>query len=274
MTPDSDTCQRWRDGRHSWRHRSDGGFDKARYDVALIADDTLAKQFVTRHHYSSSYGAAIHRVGLFDQGTLVGVAVYSSPMSAKVLTGSFPHLDPYTEAVELGRFVLLDEVPANAETFFLAHSFRIIRELGVRGVVSFADPYPRVAEDGTVVSPGHVGTIYQAANGYHAAQRSTPRTLHVDRAGRVVSARALQKIRKQEQGHEYAERQLVRAGAHAPRAGEDMRAWLRQALTDAGYQRVRHPGNYRYLFAVGRRNERSRSTFGFPSAPYPKEYAE
>lgn len=61
--PGSDFCQRWRDRRHSWRHRSEGGFDARRYDVApLIEAD--ARAFVEVNHYAGTYPAARLRFGL------------------------------------------------------------------------------------------------------------------------------------------------------------------------------------------------------------------
>ncbi|MDA8317570.1 MAG: hypothetical protein M0010_20750 [Actinomycetota bacterium] len=40
--------------------------------------------------------------------------------------------------------------------------------------------------------------------------------------------------------------------ATAPGAAEDMAAWLRADLADVGARRLRHPGNHRYLFCLGR----------------------
>lgn len=273
-TPASDYCQRWRDGAHSWRHTSEGGFDKTRFEVAAITDDASAKTFVETHHYSRSYPAARLRVGLFERGELVGAAVFGVPMSERVLTSAFPTLEPYAEALELSRFVLLDRVPANAESWYLAQAFRVVAAAGLRGVVAFADPMPRVLPDGSVLSPGHVGTIYQASNGVHTATRGTARTLLLGPDGRVVSARSVQKIRAQEVGHEYAEARLVELGATPRAAGDDPTAWLGRALDECGVRRVRHPGNYRYLFRIGTtRAERSRVVLGLAPAPYPKRAA-
>lgn len=264
-------CQRWRERRHSWRHLSEGGFDSRRYDVALIDQETPVKAFVERHHYSRSYPAARLRAGMYEGLELVGVAVFGIPMRAEVLTSAFPRLEPYTEAVELSRFVLLDQVPANAESWFLAQAFKLIAAQDVRGCVAFSDPVPRAAAGGEIVFPGHVGTIYQASNGVFAAYRGTPRTLLLGPDGRVFSARAVQKIRALDRGHEYAERQLVEWGAPPRQPGENPTAWVRAALDASGVRRVRHPGNYRYLFRVGRtRGERSRTTIALAPAPYPK----
>ena len=262
---------------HSWRHTSEGGFDPARYDVGLVDEDGPVKAFVERHHYSGSYPAAKLRAALLEDGQLVGVAVFGIPMQAKVLTSAFPLLEPYTESVELARFVLLDRVPANAESWFIGQSFREIAERGVRGVVAFSDPVPRL-RSGTgglrtrSVMPGHVGTIYQASNGLYAAERSTPRTLLVGPDARVISPRGLQKVRALERGHEYVERQLTEWGARRRDPHEDPAAWLRDALAAAGVRRIRHPGNHRYLFRVGRtRRERSRVAIAMRPAAYPKK---
>jgi hypothetical protein len=77
-------CQRWRPGgRHSWRHRSEGGFDARRYDVAPLAEAD-ARTFVATNHYSASHPAARLRFGLYDGPWLVGVAVLGVPMQRRV----------------------------------------------------------------------------------------------------------------------------------------------------------------------------------------------
>ena len=109
-------CQRWLPGgTPSWKRPCDGGFDHGRYGVAAIGEDDT-RQFVTAHHYSRSYPAAVLRYGLFDltaAPVLAGVAVMSVPASKRVLTNAFPDLEPYRQTLELGRFVLTDPVPAN-----------------------------------------------------------------------------------------------------------------------------------------------------------------
>jgi hypothetical protein len=270
--------QRWNERVHSWKRPEDGGFDPARYGVAAIADDTTAKDFVQRHHYSGSYPAAKHRYGLYDlageEPELAGVAVLSVPASRKVLTNVFPGLEAYDESLELGRFVLLDPVPANGESWFLGQAFRLAADAGVRGVVSFSDPVPRWADapDGTRrrVMPGHVGTIYQATNAAYTG-RGTRRTLTLLRDGTVFSERAAQKVRDQGKGHEYAELILIEHGATPMRAGEDPKAWLARALEEVGARKFRHPGNHRYAFRVGAtRTQRNGVRIALPAEDYPK----
>lgn len=269
-------CQRWLPGGvPSWKRPCDGGFDPDRYGVAPLGEDD-ARQFVIAHHYSRSYPAAVLRYGLFDLTTaspaLAGVAVLSVPASKRVLTKAFPHLEPYEQSLELGRFVLADPVPANGESWFLARCSRLAAEAGLRGLVMFSDPVPRTRADGMLVMPGHVGVIYQAVNAVYTG-RATRRTLTLLPDGTVFSARSAQKIRRQECGHEYAERTLIAWGARPPRTGEKPAAWLAAALGDVHARRLRHPGNHRYLFRLGTRRERTRTVIALRPRPYPKKHA-
>jgi hypothetical protein len=295
QTPAQDRCQRWLDGRHSWRHPSEGGFDARRFDVVPLAGarEKLGTSFVQRHHYAQEnpvtrlvYGLVTDDDQLAVDGAevdgraMVGVAVLSVPMNKLVVTNVFPDLEPYAESLELGRFVLTD-TPANAESWFLGRVWEHAADAGIRGVVSFSDPMPRhrtvldVDHDGRqverreVVTPGHVGLIYQATNGY-ACGRSTPRTLtYLPRHGYVVSDRTMQKVRKQERGAAGFERRLVAMGARARRAGEQPTDWLRSVLVDMGATKVRHPGDYRYAWRIGGRVER-RKPILVPRTGYPK----
>lgn len=217
VSPASDWCQRWRDGQSRWRHRSDGGFDAAQYEVAPV-DDRTAKVYVERHHYARSYVASRLRYGLWDRrGGLLGVAVLSVPVRRAVLTGPFPELAPFHESLELGRFVLADAVPGNGESWFLAQVFRLAAREGVRGVVSFSDPVARRDAAGRLVFPGHLGVIYQASNAIYAG-RGTARTLLLLPDGRVLNERALAKVRALDTGHGYVE-ELLRTFGAPPRRG-------------------------------------------------------
>ncbi|MET9462240.1 hypothetical protein ABZY05_45785 [Streptomyces canus] len=269
-------CQRWRKGRHSWAHVRDGGFDARRYTVDVIPDEEPAKEFVRTHHYSGSYPAVTVQFGLYDvlegERRLCGVAVFGVPVSTAVLTKPLPELRPYTESLVASRFVLLDECPGNSESWFLANCLNHLLARGVRGVVSFADPVPRRTAAGSLVMPGHVGTIYAATNAVYAG-RATARTVKLLPDGTVFHDRTAQKIRRQEQGHQYAEAQLIALGAPVPRAGCSPALWLREALAAVGARNVRHRGAHRYVFRLGRnRREREQIKLGLPAQrPYPKQ---
>ena len=265
----TDRVQRWRSGRDAYRPAGEP-FDPRAYEVAPIPDDTTASTFVREHHYSRSYPAARFRFGLYSRGgPLVGVAVFSVPPRPEVTTAWF-HGDPLAH-VELGRFVLLDGVRANAESWTLARCFRLLRREGVEGVVSFSDPTPRVL-GGHRLFGGHTGTIYQATNAVYAG-RSRARTLRLLRAGpdrgRVFSDRAASKLRAGDRGHAYAVAQLVAAGADPPslRTPDALRAWADRWVPCVTVP-LRHPGNHRYLFGLRPRvlTDRARRE----ARPYPK----
>lgn len=268
-------CQRWSAGRiQSWRSPADGGFDAARYAVAEI-DEATARPFVTGWHYSGTFPAARLCYGLFDTSAvpfgdpLVGVAVLSVPARAEVLTNVFPGLDPYAQSLELGRFVLDDAVPANGESWFLAEVRRLAGAAGLRGLVSFSDPMPRTTAAGQLIMPGHIGIAYQASNAVYLG-RATRRTIALLPDGTVFSDRAAQKIRRAEQGHDYAEQQLVAHGAVPLAPGQDRAAWLRDALGQAGARKMRHPGNHRYAWPLGDRAQRRAVVIAGDRAAYPR----
>lgn len=254
-------CQRWRTRRDSYRPAREVVSTRS-LEVAPIADDRTARAFVVEHHYSGSYPAARFRFGLFDRGRLVGVAVYSVPCSDRVITSCLP--GDARESVELGRFVLLDAVGANGETWMLGRCHDYLRREGLVGVVSYSDPLPRATADGAVVFGGHVGTIYQAHNARYLGQ-APRRTLRLLPDGAVFSARAAQKIRARERGWRYAAALLERWGATPLGEHDDARAWLAcwlPALT----RTVRHPGNHKYVWGLDRRAVRQ-----LPAArAYPK----
>lgn len=256
--------QRWLFRKDRYRPAGEP-IDAHEYEVAPIDDDATAKGFVLEHHYSGTYPAARFRSGLYNRyGTLVGVAVFSHPCRDSVLTSVFP--GRATDAVELGRFVLTNDVPANGETWFLGQAFAHLRREGLRGVVSFSDPFPRTDEHGHRVFPGHIGTIYQAHNAVYTG-RATARTLRLLPKGQVLSDRAIQKIRRAERGWSYAVEQLVRAGAKLDAdltIERERQAWLARTLK-ALTRTVRHPGNHRYAWALNRR-----VSVALPTLPYPK----
>lgn len=260
-------CQRWRAGRHSWRHVREGGFDARHYRVEPI-DEPTARAWVVSNHYSASYPVASRRYGLFAADQLVGACVLGVPMSDRVLTNVFPDLQPVRDSLELSRLVLDDAVPGNGESWFLARVFAAEAERGLCGVVAFADPVPRRV-DGRVLFAGHTGHIYIASNATYLG-RSTARTMTVLPDGAVLSARSAQKVRAGERGHQHVARQLVRLGATPRRPHTNAASWLADALAEVGAASVRHRGNHRYAFRLGRTARlRRRVRLGMSSEPRP-----
>ena len=265
------SCQRWRGRRDSYRPAGEV-LDPSRYGVELLPDDRRARAFVEAHHYSGSYVAARLRVGLFrarapSSPELVGVAVFSVPAQPAAL----PRWTGTDAGVELGRFVLLDDVPGNGESWFLSRAFGALAlELhGVRAVLSYSDPLPRHRADGTLVTPGHVGVIYQALSGRYVG-RGKADTLWLDADGCTVSRRGLTKLRNGERGADGVYRKLLERGAPARAAGEEWSAYIERALREGPFRRLRHPGNLAYVWAVGRGASSTRAAFPAP-LPYPRK---
>src|ERR1051325_6901437 len=252
--------QRWRLRRDSYRPAGEP-INPRLYDVAELAGDRESKAFILTHHYSASYPSARFRFGLFTGGELVGVAIFSHPCNDRVLTSVFPV--NVSESVELGRFVLLDTVPANGESWFLARAFECLRRKGLAGIVSFSDPVPRARVDGTIIHRGHFGICYQATSATFLG-RTEPRTVHLLPDGTVLNERAIQKIRAGEQGWQYAAALLEKFGA-APPPLKDRAEWLKTWLTHLT-RRLRHSGNYKYAWAIAAGARRFLPT----SLPYPK----
>ena len=247
--------QRWDHRRDRYRPAGEV-IDPSRYGVELIGDDTTAREFVERHHYSASYPAARLRVGLYRARAwvlpeLVGVAVFSVPASQAVIP-KWTHLPP-DRGVELGRLVLLDDVPGNGESWFVARAFGLLHSAlpEVQAVVSCSDPLVRRTSTGAVICPGHVGIVYQALNGRHVG-RTGAASIVLGADGRTISQRALSKLRTGDRGRDYAERQLRAAGAPPRRAGEDGAAYVARALAEGPFRRVRHPGALVYTWSLDR----------------------
>jgi len=262
MSTQSLFVQRWRLGTDSYRPPDDP-IRTADYDVAELPDDAVAKSFVVQHHYSGSYPAARWRFGLWHRGALQGIAVFSHPCNDRVLTNVFP--GQATDSVELGRFVLLDAVPGNGETWMLGQCFRRLRREGLAGILAFSDPCRRLNRRGIPVFGGHVGTIYQAHNAAYLG-RGTPRTLTLLPDGGILSDRAQQKVRAAERGVRYGVRLLVAFGAEPPRSQvpRELAEWLR-AWKQRLCRTVRHRGNHKYAWALHRH---VRLPLGLP---YPKQ---
>lgn len=247
------TVQRYTERRESRRPAGEP-IRTSEFDVDDAASPTVAKAFVVLHHYAGTCGPTAHPFTLHHRGELVGAACFGPPASANAHRKVFPTLTQ-REAVSLSRFVLVDSVPGNGESWFIARCFEVLRARGIVAIETCADP-----------TRGHVGTIYQATNGTHIG-RTNPTKLSVFRDGEVFSDRAASKARCGERGREYAIGQLVRRGAPRPYYDENITEWLRYWRAELTTS-VHHPGNYRYLWCLDRR--RRREVMRFEPLPYPK----
>lgn len=266
--PTPAVCQRWRQGHSGFRPVGER-FDPSRHEVVLL-DHADARAFIETHHYSHSYPSARLRVGLlrkepFQKERLAGVAVFSVPINNAAIP-KYLGVEP-SRGVELGRLVLLDEIESNAESWFVARAFRLLRrELPeVLGVISYSDPVPRWTADGKLVMPGHLGIIYQALNARYFG-RSAPRTLLMAADGRTLSERTLCKLRGEESGAEGAYRQALSMGAPLRFPHESGADYVRRLLESGAFRKVRHPGNHAYAWRL----DTPRWENGLTPLPYPK----
>jgi hypothetical protein len=234
------------------------------YDVDAIGP-VEAKAFVRRHHYARTCGSTSHNFALYRRGELAGVAVFGALASMNAHRKVFPTVDT-KQGVTLGRLVLTDVVPGNGETYFIVRCFELLRQRGVVGVESCADPQPTVDADGKPTRRGHVGGVYQGSNGSYIGM-TNPKTLRVFPDGLVFSNRASGKVVRGETGLDYAEGQLVAYGADPLEPGEDPQTWI-DTWRDRLTRSQRHYGNHRYLWALDKR--RRAEVLRFPTLPYPK----
>ena len=255
--------QRWREKRS--RYVDDHTvIDTSRYAVDAV-DPRAARDFIATHHYLPNFPAAIFSAGLFGEGpagrsVLLGVAVFAVPSTNAVITRHTGFADP-AAGTTLARFLLLDEVPQNAESWMLARAFRLLRteKPHIEAVVSYSDP-----------QAGHIGRIYQALS---AAHRGITRSRTIYRVGAVpVSGRTLSKIRLGERGAAGAIDQIVALGAPRPLPTESAGTWLDRLHRERILLRVPHPGLFTYVFELSRRARvRGRD---LPRKAYPKMLTE
>lgn len=260
----TDDNQRFTEGRES--RRPAGELIKtAAFDVVKATLAAPATAFVRKHHYSRTHSAPAHPFELYCRGTLVGVALFGPPASMNAHRFVFPTLTK-DEAVTLGRLVLLDEVPGNGESWFIARCFELLRADGIVAVESCADPQPRATVDGRLVFKGHLGTVYCATNGHYVG-RTNDSTLRLFPDGTVFSNKSSGKVVRTEQGAAYSAGQLEAWGAERLQAGEDPKVWLRYWRSKLT-RKMRHRGNHRYIWCLDRR--RRREVLAKPALPYPK----
>lgn len=258
-----DDCQRWTERRASRRPAGEV-IQTSAYDVTPIAG-ALARSFVMQHHYAATCSAPAHPFGLFHRGELAGVACFGPPPSMNAHRKVFPTLS-IAQAVTLGRLVLLDEVPGNGESWFVARCFELLAARGIVAVESCADPQARTTDTGATVFRGHLGIVYQATNGRYIG-RTNASTLRLFPDGTVFSNRASGKVVRGERSDDVAEAQLVRWGAERRQSDEDPLAWVQRWRSELT-RPMRHRGNHRYLWCLDKRKRRA--VLSAPALAYPK----
>lgn len=265
-------CQRWVERKDRYRPPGEV-IDTSRYEVKPIAQK-LGKAFVIEHHYLGTYPASIFQTGLFRAGALVGVAAFSN-CSNRFVTNKYLNMEQAV-ATCLGRFVLVDDVPGNGESWFLARSFKLLRENKphVRGVVSYSDPTPRIGEDG-VTTPGHLGIIYQATNALYQGRSRALKQWVIADSGVALDGRSLSKLRQDDRGGRGMERTLVGLGLPGRLRGEASEDYLERVLRAGQAQGVLslRPSLQKHVYVFGvTKGDRRYLKRQRPPKPHPKAY--
>lgn len=205
----------------------------ADYAVAAIPS-TIGKKFIIKHHYSKGVHNGPMCFGLLKNGELVGVCAFASPSSENVRASLFgeDHKDSVTE---LHRLVLLDEVPKNAESFFIVRALRELKKQRpyYKAVISFADP-----------TQNHIGTIYQATNAMFCGQ-SSPATFYLDQDGRL---------------------------RHPRQNGKNVTP---EIAAGYGWTPTKRDGKYRYVYLLAENKTELKAlkrSFKLEALPYPKAH--
>ena len=128
------------------------------------------------------------------------------------------------DSIELGRFVLLDSVPANGENWFLT-----AKRSSACEATGWQASWASVMHNGRNGRPSRARGICCQATAATYLGRTEPITVRLLSDGTVFNDCAIQKIRSGEHGWLYAAVLLERFGAApAPRDGREdwLRTWL------------------------------------------------
>ena len=134
----------------------------------------MGKEFVKLHHYSHGIHNGAMCYGLLQNEELVGVCAFATPCSEQVCSSVFGVIDKRS-VTELHRLVLLDEIPKNSESWFIARALKALKKDRpyYNAVLSFAD-----------ATEGHIGVIYQATNALYTGT-SGKATFYLDQNNRL-----------------------------------------------------------------------------------------
>ena len=202
-----------------------------RFTISKI-DTKIGKEFVKRHHYSHGIHNGPMCYGLFDHMTLVGVLAFATPCSENVCASVFGP-EHKRSVTELHRLVLLDEVPKNMESWFIARVLKLFKQdrPNYKAVLTFAD-----------ATQGHLGIIYQATNAIYSGM-SGKATFYLDEDNRL---------------------------RHPRQNGVNITPDMAK---ERGWRPVKRDGKHRYLYLLpSDKKERKvlNQMLKLPTLPYPK----
>lgn len=152
---------------------------KSEWEVRDV-DIAVARRLVEREHYAAgASNTATYLHGLFRKGDIfqeqcVGVAWWIPP-TRSAAEATYP--GKWKGVLALSRLAISPEVPANACTFLLSRSRRLIPSDVWPCLVTYADEWR-----------GHTGAIYKADNWSYIGLTKAERTYQIQ--GRMVARKA------------------------------------------------------------------------------------
>lgn len=122
---------RWNNGRNHWV-TPETVFTPEKYVVHEVTQQVAAK-FVEDNHYLSTWPTSRCAVGLFEVGSvsnglkdnLVGICNFG--VCSNSSAPNYWVKGVQQDTVELNRLILLDSIPFNAESWFIARALKILK---------------------------------------------------------------------------------------------------------------------------------------------------
>ncbi len=189
--------------------------------------------WIKRKHYAHRIPAIMYAFGLYDDALILqGVCTYGPP--ARMLNKGYGVFGGTleVETLELNRLVVNDGLPANALSFFIGQTFKLLQWPAC--LVSYADE-----------NAGHHGYIYQATNWLYTGHTDSwrPRNKFLDASGNEIHESTITHHKSIEDAHA---------------AGE---------ITIEPQE-----GKHRYIYLLGSRSQKKqmRAAMVYKVLPYPK----
>lgn len=144
-----------------------------------------ASKIVTESHYLGAPGSSVHCFGMYLDNEISGVITYGTipgPNAAGICGKEWA-----PNVLELTRLFLYDWAGQNAESTFIAASFRLLASVADRMggliLISYAD-----------TAAGHIGTVYQSTNWLYTGVSMSSKVVLPN--GEVVHSRVASDSRK------------------------------------------------------------------------------
>lgn len=164
--------------------KPENGLQKADWTVRDVSI-AVARRLVEREHYAAgASNTAVYIHGLFHAGDIfdeqcLGVAWWLPP-TRSAAEATYPI--NWKGVLSLSRLAICSEVPANACTFLLARSRKLIPASIWPCLVTYADEWR-----------GHTGAIYKADNWRYVGKTKPQRTYQIN--GRMIARKTGPKCR-------------------------------------------------------------------------------